>query len=574
MENHKNSVSGRWLPLIGLLLVCAAAWAGEGGKNPSNPISPLAPPPADFCGFGKFKKWDDFLKFSPKPEPYFSYKSAEKFVDVPIVTAVDIVKVGDVTSGECKGSEIYVGRQDTAEESCDYDGKPSPGSVYVFGGNFKDSEAYTPFVLDDLGTIGGDCHPSYRLIKRDNILYGSSKKALEIEPLIQKKFPGLKMSTWDASGYDKSAFGSEATIAMAGTKDTFLAKLHPYAYSSLHIDSKFPMDQFKIVGEDRLFGKIAVRGLESFVIRPDHIVFKAELGLSQSRNRYWFFNFLGSMSKSFQEIEKFLSPVKGESGWYEVSDEKSPQILDLYKKYKDRVGAANSELEQDKQHYELRKIETLDFKKYFQEKPVLFFKDPLGRFQVFRKILEEVPNLAEPLVYIYSTEEIELEIQTCPNLEAARTIPPYSGRWKVRSTLDGKIVDLASLKKYPYLFWEGFAGHIPPYPYGWVVESGNVPQLFDRILPLHGLTSREVGDFKKYWVPRMQRAPYYRVELLPQSLMDSICPLRVQPIPNSFLRVHMRAYELEGWEAIEAPKLPKKFERNGLTVVEWGGILN
>ena len=84
-----------------------------------------------------------------------------------------------------------------------------------------------------------------------------------------------------------------------------------------------------------------------------------------------------------------------------------------------------------------------------------------------------------------------------------------------------------------------------------------------------GLTPREYNEFIVYWLPLMEDNPYNLITFQGDAYTDG-AKLSITPKPDSLLRVFMAWMPLEEPMEIDAPEI-KPFERNGFTVVEWGG---
>jgi hypothetical protein len=83
------------------------------------------------------------------------------------------------------------------------------------------------------------------------------------------------------------------------------------------------------------------------------------------------------------------------------------------------------------------------------------------------------------------------------------------------------------------------------------------------------MTEQEMNEFIVYWLPRMEHNAYNLISFQGEKYTDTAV-LNITPAPDSELRVFMTFVPLE--EAVEiAPQQFETFERNGFTVVEWGG---
>ncbi len=84
-----------------------------------------------------------------------------------------------------------------------------------------------------------------------------------------------------------------------------------------------------------------------------------------------------------------------------------------------------------------------------------------------------------------------------------------------------------------------------------------------------GLNEEEMNEFIVYWLPRMEHNAYNLISFQGDVYTDS-AKLDITPAPDSILRVFMAYVPLEEAIGIEPQQL-SGFERNGFTVVEWGG---
>ena len=84
-----------------------------------------------------------------------------------------------------------------------------------------------------------------------------------------------------------------------------------------------------------------------------------------------------------------------------------------------------------------------------------------------------------------------------------------------------------------------------------------------------GLTPREYNEFIVYWGPLLRENPYNLITFQGKAYTDSAV-LHITPEPDSVLRVFMAYKPLQAPIEIEPQEL-SAFDREGFTVVEWGG---
>ena len=110
-------------------------------------------------------------------------------------------------------------------------------------------------------------------------------------------------------------------------------------------------------------------------------------------------------------------------------------------------------------------------------------------------------------------------------------------------------------------------------------------ETFRKILPRYGFNGQEIDDFVEYWVDRLPAGVTYVMYPQLNEIVDQMMPVSINPEPDSILRLWFLYEDYEGAEAegmlrdisetdgitgFGNPQ-PLTFERNGFTVVEWGG---
>ena len=208
------------------------------------------------------------------------------------------------------------------------------------------------------------------------------------------------------------------------------------------------------------------------------------------------------------------------------------------------------------------------------ENPFFYYQDAFDRWIEFR-LAEIIPSAecGKPVIYLYPEEETKIDVKLDPAGGFSVTEPEYGDGWSVLARPDGSLVNLADGVEYPYLFWEGQgADYAVPQNY-WVVERGEVYVFLVDTLHEMGFNAQEIADFNEFWVPRMQDAPYYKIGFHGNDVMDVLAPMELSVEADSVLRVLMDYTELEGPIEANPLKVIPKFERNGFTVTEWGGVL-
>jgi hypothetical protein len=213
----------------------------------------------------------------------------------------------------------------------------------------------------------------------------------------------------------------------------------------------------------------------------------------------------------------------------------------------------------------------MSFKEFLSNHPLIFWRDPFGRFVEF--INAKFPPAAEcgkPVIYLYPEKTINLKVKVSPNGGISQSEPAYNDGWNVEAHPNGAIFNYADKKSYPSLYWEGRGlNYIQPAE-GFVTSRENVEKVLREKLTLLGLNNKEIEDFNTYWLPRLQKYPYYFLTFLPQPEFDKIAPLTVSVKPDTIIRIFMDFKGLNKPIKAVEPKIITPI-RKGFVVVEWGG---
>lgn len=179
------------------------------------------------------------------------------------------------------------------------------------------------------------------------------------------------------------------------------------------------------------------------------------------------------------------------------------------------------------------------------------------------------PVYDKPVIYLYPTEETEVNVKLTLNGELTCTYPNYNDGWSVTAQPDGTLTNKADGKEYSYLYWEGISDVEYDMSKGFVVKGEDTAEFLQEKLAYIGLTPKEYNEFIVYWLPKMQDNTYNLITFQGNAYTNNAV-LDITPKPDSILRVFMVYKPLD--EAIEIEEQPlDTFTRQGFTVVEWGG---
>jgi len=178
----------------------------------------------------------------------------------------------------------------------------------------------------------------------------------------------------------------------------------------------------------------------------------------------------------------------------------------------------------------------------------------------------------KPVIYLYPTQKENVSVNINYEGNLFVTYPTYDNGWKVTAYPDGKIVNSKDNREYSYLFWEGIETEIFEYDMttGYVIKGEDTLTFLQNKLEEIGLLPNEYNEFIVYWLPKMINNKYNLIHFATDEEYANRISLDIIPTPDSVLRVFMVFKDIEEYIPIE-PQDIKSFERNGFTVVEWGG---
>lgn len=175
----------------------------------------------------------------------------------------------------------------------------------------------------------------------------------------------------------------------------------------------------------------------------------------------------------------------------------------------------------------------------------------------------------KPVIYLYPTSEQTVSVKLDYKGKLTCTYPKYNDGWKVKAKPDGTLTNIYDNKEYSYLYWEGNSNNKYDMSKGFVVKGSDTEKFLQEKLAYLGLTPKEYNEFIVYWLPILQQNKYNLIAFAGEDY-DKTAELDINPKPDSILRVMMLYKPLNKPVNIEEQKL-KHFDRNGFTVIEWGG---
>ena len=173
----------------------------------------------------------------------------------------------------------------------------------------------------------------------------------------------------------------------------------------------------------------------------------------------------------------------------------------------------------------------------------------------------------KPVIYLYPKEKTEVSVKLDWEKKELISIPEYKDIWRVTAYPSWKLE--LNWKNYPYLFWEDSLSLAKKDDW-FVVKKENIEKFLDEKLTLLWLNSKELFDFKEFWLPKFKDKKYYFIRFYWNETLDKIAPISVNPKPDSIQRIFMDYKWLDEKIEVSEQKL-QKFERKGFSVIEWWG---
>lgn len=187
------------------------------------------------------------------------------------------------------------------------------------------------------------------------------------------------------------------------------------------------------------------------------------------------------------------------------------------------------------------------------------------------------PGVKKPVVYLYSDDDLNVDLKLDFKGEMTFTYPIYKEGWSAQVTKDEMLVDG---KPYPYLFWEGtkkdlnFKQVDGKIAANRITKSDVVSYLETNLSKL-GLNPTEQADFITFWAPLITKHDEVYVQfLIDEEYEESIAEMQVTPQPNQSRRIYMLytdARDMQSFNVVQQEIETIPLDRSGFVLVEWGG---
>ena len=195
----------------------------------------------------------------------------------------------------------------------------------------------------------------------------------------------------------------------------------------------------------------------------------------------------------------------------------------------------------------------------------------------------------KPVIYIYGEEDeqnVDVSLLTKREITCEYPARPDGEvTWYVKANRDGRLqyfptqtareenAQVEGLEnEYNYLYWEGKTNASYDFSEGFCVAGRDTAYFLEEKLARIGLSRREANEFIVYWLPKMQDNKFNIISFQKDAYTKDF-DLVTNP-SGDMLRVFM-AYKASD-KKVDLPEqdldaIRGDFDRDGLTVVEWGG---
>lgn len=270
-----------------------------------------------------------------------------------------------------------------------------------------------------------------------------------------------------------------------------------------------------------------------------------------------------------RELKQVATTDNGDT-FYVITDPNNPLEQTLYQHLTDTTA------------YQSNKY--MDYQTFLSYDPVIIWKNPLGVYTALfinsknlnTNGLFEMSCYAEPLIYLYPSEQTHFTVKLDKSINLTASLPEYRNGWSGMAYPNGQIkLDTNNLKSYPFLFWEGGATHPQNEIDSDMVKQSDIHNYLNKELTRLGLNAAETKDFENYWKNKLKSSPYYKLTFYGTDSLNAVIPLSINPKPDTTIRVLMDYWPLskpEGKNIYDPNFITPK--RTGFTVVELGGILH
>jgi hypothetical protein len=194
------------------------------------------------------------------------------------------------------------------------------------------------------------------------------------------------------------------------------------------------------------------------------------------------------------------------------------------------------------------------------------------------KSSQQMITVDKPVIYAYSEKELPFTLNLESKGELTFTYPilPSDATWKMKTNSKGQLSDEKN-KQYPYLFWEAKQNNAiinsTKSNSHEIINGNDLVNYFEKTLTQLGFNAREKADFITYWCPKFVDKERILVQFYIDDACSVIGELNISPKPDNFRRVFVTFSTnfVVVTDYVPQELKIKSIERNGFTVIEWGG---
>lgn len=178
----------------------------------------------------------------------------------------------------------------------------------------------------------------------------------------------------------------------------------------------------------------------------------------------------------------------------------------------------------------------------------------------------------KPILYFYPTEETNINVKVRYEDRLTVSYPKYNSEgWNIFAKPDGTLKDLSTNRELYCLYYEAQNDiDLDIYKDGFIVKGEDSAKFLEEKLAILGLNERETEEFIIYWLPKLESNKYNYIRFAEEDYINNNMPIDISPVPDTFIRVLMEFKGLDKPIEVKEQTL-KQAEREGYTVVEWGG---
>lgn len=182
-------------------------------------------------------------------------------------------------------------------------------------------------------------------------------------------------------------------------------------------------------------------------------------------------------------------------------------------------------------------------------------------------------TVKKPVIYVYDdlNREVDITLKKANNTSIDLEYPVSNkGTWHIKASSNGNIN--YNGRNYNYLYWEDNENISFYRQRGYCVKGEDTAEFLEYALEDLGLNEKEIDDFITYWLPEMVNNKYNIIEFNPEEYRQ-MYKLSSSPKADNIITVFMVYTPSDVYVDLEPQHLGafNDWERNGLTIVEWGG---